>query len=155
MSPNELAKYNEAELTRMIVANTPPDVACKILGIEPDDRLYADVIERCRLKAFSDKCALLTKVAEGYTQIVVTETDSDKMGFTEKREQKVFPPDIKALQLLVDLHNGHSPGRIQDETEETERLIVQFVDDIDEDEIIDIEVVEQMPSVDEAKLALL
>jgi hypothetical protein len=126
-------------LTDMIVKNTPPDVACKILGIEPTDPLYAEVIERSTLKAFSDKCAVLTKVSEGYTQHVTTTTDNDKGGFTTKVEEKVFPPDIKALQLLVDLYNGYSPGRVQKDLDEVEQLVVQFVDDLD-DEPYDIEV---------------
>lgn len=129
----------EDELTRMIVNNTPPDVACRILGIEVSDSKYAEVIERASLKAFSDKCAILTKVAEGYTQTAKTETDSEKNGFSIKTEDKIFPPDIKALQLLVDLYNGYSPGRVQKDMDEIEQLVVQFVDDLGED-VIDIDV---------------
>jgi hypothetical protein len=105
--------------------------------------LYADIIERSALKAFSDKCAILTKVSEGYTMELTTVTDGDKSGYTTKVEQKVFPPDIKALQLLVDLYNGYSPGRVQVDLEETEQLIVQFVDDLDDD-VIDIAIAENL-----------
>ena len=137
MTGTDIIRY-EDELAKMIVANTPPDVACRILGIEPDDVRFADVIERSTLKAFSDKCAILTKVSEGYSQYLTTTVDNNK-DFTTKVEEKVFPPDIKALQLLVDLYNGYSPGRVQVDRDETEQLIVQFVDDLD-DGIIDIEI---------------
>ena len=128
---SEMALYQADELTKMILGNTPADVACKILGINVDDARYQNVIERCTLKAFSDKCDILTKVSEGYRVSVTSTMDSDRGGFTTKEEEKFFPPDIKALQLLVDLHNGYSPGRMQADREETEKLIVQFVDDID------------------------
>lgn len=129
-------------LTSMIINNTPPDVACKILNIDVDDPLYAELIERASLKAFSDNCMILTKVAEGYRKTLKTEIDSER-GFTTKMEERFFPPDIKALQLLVDLRNGYSPGRVQAERTDIEQLVIQFVDDLD---IVDGEIVEEVLS---------
>lgn len=123
-------------LTKMILGNTPADIACEILGIDMDDPMYADLIRRSSLKAFSDNCMILTKVAEGYVKTLTTTTDSDRGGFTTKEEEKFFPPDIKALQLLVDLRNGYSPGRVQESRNEIEQLVINFVDDIVDGEIV-------------------
>jgi hypothetical protein len=119
------------ELTSMILANTPIDTACKILGISRDDPAYAEVIERADLQAFNNLCAILTQVANGYVKELRTEIDDAKGGYTEKREQKYIPPDLKALQLLVDLRNGYSPGRQQITSDDMERLVIEFVDDLE------------------------